>query len=344
MGARVLIVDDSKLDRFFMKKLLDYIGADTDEAKDGHDCLRLLREELYDLVFIDYMMPELDGIKVLEQIRGGVDNKNKKTPCIALVSPDDISEGKNCLKAGFTNYLEKPIVFKQLVAALIMYLSDSSRKCLSLPNAGSSIKKTEITEPVQEGIRKDLAKITEINADQGISLCGSEEGYVTALGIFYSSIDTKADEIEKYYDMGDWKNYTIKVHALKSSANIIGAAKLWADAKSLEDAGNREDLELIREKTKFMLEDYRSFKDKLSFLKKESDEEKKPLASEQDIKDAYNSLAEFSQLMDFDLAEMVIKSMKDFKLPEEDKANFDEIEKLLTNLEWQKISEIVSKK
>jgi CheY-like chemotaxis protein len=347
VGTKVLIVDDSKLDRYFILKLLEYIGAEADMAGDVHECLRLLRGDVYDIVFIDYMMPEANGIEVLEQIRNGTENKNKNITCIALVSPDSASEGKKCLEAGFSNYLEKPVVFKELLAILIMYLPDNARKCLSLPSANASaLRKTKVQEEVhEEGIRKDLSSVPEINADQGISLCGSEEGYMTALGIFYTSIDVKADEIENYYNEEDWKNYTIKVHALKSSANIIGAVKLYSDAKNLEEAGNADNIEMIKDKTRFLLEDYRSFKDKLSFLSgddKESKEDDKPPASEKDIKDAYNSLFEFAQIMDFDLADMVVKSMKEHSLPKKDKENFDNIEKLLANLEWQKISEIVS--
>ena len=346
MSARVLIVDDSKLDRIFIKKLLEYIGASSAEASNGHDCLRLCRNEKFDIILIDYLMPEMDGIEVLKQLING-DNKNGDTPTIAMISSDDVSDGKTCLKAGFYNYLEKPIEFKQLMAVLVMYLPDTIRKelkMLSVYNPGQKPKRERKkgAEGHKElGSKDHLKNVLEINMEQGISLCGSEEGYITALGIFYNSIDVKADEIEGYFNNEDWKNYTIKVHALKSSANIVGALKLFEDAKALEAAGNSMDLDMIYSKTKFLLEDYRSFKDKLSFLDDNGEKkEKKPPAPDNEVADAYKSLLEISEIMDFDMADMIVKAMKEYELKEEDKKAFKEIEDKLTNLDWAGVTEI----
>lgn len=346
MSARVLIVDDSKLDRVFIKKLLEYIGATAIEAASGRDCFRMCRNEKFDIILIDYLMPELDGIETLKQLNGS-ETKNADTPHVAMISSDDVADGRACIKAGFVNYLEKPIDFKQLMAILVMYLPDTMRKELKLLSAYSPNSKTKRSRKKDIDNQKNLSpkdhlkNVIEINMEQGISLCGSEEGYFTALGIFYNSIDVKANEIESYYLDGDWKNYTIKVHALKSSANIIGALKLYEDAKALEAAGNSNDMDMIYGKTKFLLEDYRSFKDKLSFLAEKK--EKKPPAPDNEVADAYRSLVEISEIMDFDMADMIIKAMKEYELKEEDRIAFKEIEDKLTNLDWEGVTEIAQK-
>ena len=352
MNTKVLIVDDSELDRFFIRKLLEYLGVDSDEAEGGRECLKAVRSNEYALILMDYLMPSMNGIQTLSQIRGGVDNRNEDTPTVALVSPDDPSEGTMCLEAGFSNYLEKPVDFKQLMAVLIMYLPDAVRGDLKLPVnhkkevASSEPLKKEQPEKADGGandIIKSISEIPEIDYKKGISLCGSEEGYITAVGIFYNSIDVKSEEIENYYNSEDYKNYTIKVHALKSSANIIGALGLWSDAKDLEEAGNNNNIEKIKNDTAKLLSDYRSFKDKLSFMSTDTDEEKPPVEPDA-LKDAYAALSEFIEAMDFDLADMVIKSMKDFKLPDDDEKIFTEMEKLLTGLHWDEMRKLLDEK
>lgn len=101
--------------------------------------------------------------------------------------------------------------------------------------------------------------IPQIDTREGVRNCGSEEGFLDALEIFRETIQEKAEEIRKYYDAGDWKNYTIKVHALKSSARIIGATELSELAKELEEAGHKEDVSVIETKNGRLLEMYQSY-------------------------------------------------------------------------------------
>lgn len=358
MSETVLVVDDSKLDLFFLKKHLEFLGVSCDEAASGRDCLRYVRNNEYCLILMDYMMPDPDGIETFNQIKMGIDNKNKATPIVAMVAADTPAEGHTCLDAGFDNYIEKPIDFNQLLAILIIYLPDSMRKKLKLPHntPKKSPEKKPIpakqpmeqkvsmdTKSVPEGgdVIESLKVIDDIDEQQGLSLCGSYDAYVTALNIFYSSIDMKSEEIENFYRNEDWENYTIKVHALKSSGNLIGAEKLRSDAKDLEDAGNAGDIDKIKAETEDLLNYYRGFKQKLSFLGGDDKADDKEEIPESSLNDAYQSLLEFCESMDFDLADMVIKSMKEYKLPEKDEKKFEEIEKLLTNLDWENIARII---
>ncbi|WP_408071115.1 response regulator [Butyrivibrio sp. JL13D10] len=358
MNKKALIVDDSELDRFFVKKLLGFLGLESDEAVDGKECLEAMRLNEYVVVFMDYLMPKMTGVQTLYEIKENGFDKNGTIPLIALVSPDDSDEGKLCLEAGFTNYLEKPVDFKQLTAVLIMYLSDDVRAKLKISSTDredefresdhsfetSGIDTTDEAALNDENdIIKNVSKVPEIDYKKGISLCGSEEGYITALDIFFNSIDVKADEIERYFKNEDFENYTIKVHALKSSANLIGADKLWSNARDLEAAGNNNDIDKIKNETDVLLRDYRAFKDKLSFMSKDTDEEKAPVP-ESTLSDAYASLLEIIDAMDFDLADMVIKSMKEYKLPEKDASTFKELERLLTGLNWEGMKKLIDER
>ena len=122
-----------------------------------------------------------------------------------------------------------------------------------------------------------LYEIPEIDVGQGIQNCGSTESFLSVLQVFHQTARQEADEIEKLYEQEDLDDYTIKVHALKSAARIIGAAALSDQAKALELAGKREDADFIRQNTEALLNDYRRLEAHLEKL--DAAAEKRPALS-----------------------------------------------------------------
>ena len=118
----------------------------------------------------------------------------------------------------------------------------------------------EVKSPLPEW----LTKISGIDAETGLKNCSTVEIYITALECFYEVIDENADEIEEYWKKKDWENYVIKVHALRSSAKLVGASAIAEQADILEKAGHASDTETISENTEKLLTDYRALKEELS--------------------------------------------------------------------------------
>ncbi len=125
---------------------------------------------------------------------------------------------------------------------------------------------TEEPEEMQSASGEKLwyEYIPGIDAEAAIENSGSEEGLRMVMRMFCDSIMERADEIAEYYDRGDWENYTIKVHALKSSLRIIGLMEFAEKAEELELAGKAQNLDLIREKTGRLLSDYMALYSTLS--------------------------------------------------------------------------------
>ena len=318
-----------------MNRLFEKLGTQVSFAESGSECVRLTQNEKYDLIFLDHLMPDMDGIQTVKEIRKHKENLNSGTPIIALGTPDQPTDEDQFIREGFTNYIEKPVEYKMLRAALLLYLSDDKK---------NSITEEEIedTAPKLGAELEWLTEVAEITPADGIKNCGSEEAYLSALEIFYNSIDDKANEIMAYYDNEDWVNYTIKVHALKSSARIIGASELSEMALELENAGNENNTELIRNNTEPLIALYRSFSEKLSWLSGEKEEEEdsdKPLADSYFLEDAYLSLIELSEQMEFDLVEMLLESVKEYRLEPPDKEAFDTINKKFMALDWHAMAE-----
>ena len=192
-----------------------------------------------------------------------------------------------------------------------------------------------------------LVKADGLDTEEGVKNCGSTEGYLSMLESFYSAVTDKADEIESYYRGEDWENYTIKVHALKSSARIIGAAELSERARLLEEAGDAGDIDAIRAGTNELLRMYRSYKDILSGIADppvKDEEDERPGASEDTIRDACQALGEFIGDMDYELAGMVLDSMKEYRLGKEDGELFDRLRKCLSRLDWEGMREALKER
>lgn len=185
-----------------------------------------------------------------------------------------------------------------------------------------------------------LTSAEGIDVDTGIANCGSAGGFMSVLQTFASTVREKADEIQRYYDEEDWKDYTVKVHALKSSARIIGAKQLSEQAAALEAAGDALDTDRIRSDTPGLLELFRSYIDILAPMN--DNDRDLPPASDTQIADAYAAVSEFAANMDYDLTLMVLDSMKEYSLPDEDSERFRRIRTALSQLDWESIRKEVT--
>jgi len=113
-GLEVLVVDDNGMNRKVFSMLLKKMGSNVDEAGGGMECLELVRQKKYDLIFMDHLMPVMDGIETLNRMRDLELSLNMETPVVALTA-NDLRNGKDFyLDAGFNAYLEKPVLPKNL--------------------------------------------------------------------------------------------------------------------------------------------------------------------------------------------------------------------------------------
>ena len=351
--AKVLVVDDNEMNLAVAKGLLKRTQVQVTTASGGSACLGLLEKETFDLIFLDHMMPEIDGIETLHEMR----KRGIKTPTIALTANAISGVRDMYLSEGFEDYMAKPIDGLKMERLMRDYLPAGKLKKAVKPTTGSAD-----TTPTPGSAGSDagtvdggtrgqslpdwLEECPTIDISEGLKNNADEEMYLSMLDIFYKSIQEKSDEIRGFYEAEDWKNYTIKVHALKSSARIIGAMELNGLAQLLEDAGNATDIDTIKARTDEFLSMYEAYKETLAPLDpnagSDGEEDTREPVDPAMLADAYGSLKEFAQAEDYDLAEMVLNSLKEFKLPPEDDEKMKEIEKKLYALEWDAIKEILA--
>ncbi len=192
-------------------------------------------------------------------------------------------------------------------------------------------------ESPEEKLSEELKDIPGIDIKTGLKNCGSKEGYLSVMGVFKQTAAAKAGEIEELYRAGNITDYTVKVHALKSSARIIGALELSKLAEELENAGKTGDRGFIDDNTGKLLELYRRIDRELSFLTKE--DEDLPEIGPEALREAYRTVTEIAGAMDYELMEGLLKELHGYRLPPKDAEIVAKTEKLLTELDWDGIIE-----
>ena len=328
--AKILVVDDTVMNLTVVKGLLKQTQIQITTAESGFECLDLVKQEKFDIIFLDHRMPTMDGLETLQEMKKLERNLNQTTPVIALTANAISGAREQYLAAGMSDYLTKPIDPNALETMIMKYLPPEKI-------GAASDQPTVVEEPTID-LPEWLSTIDELNVFDGVKHCGSAEDYLNALTVFAQSIESNADEIEGMFRAEDWKNYTTKVHALKSTARVIGAAELSDRAKRMEDAGNACDVDLIKASTEALLDQYRSFAKKLSPLIKRSDDDAdKPLIGDDELAEALEALREMSASFDYDSVIFVLESLDEYRLPDDQLERFKRIRSAVSKLDWEAV-------
>ena len=224
--AEILVVDDNEMNLMVAVNLLKATQIKVDTALSGTICLKKLEKCRYDLIFMDQMMPSLDGIQTMKMAKAMKNNLSKDAPIIALTANAISGTKEKLISEGFKDYLSKPIDIKLMEKILMTYLPTE-----------------KILPPPESEIKSDIESNSETNSDfinveMGLEYsAGMTDLYKEILMTFNQLREDKQKKIQAAFDAQDWKNYTIYVHALKSTALSIGGEKTSAAAKELEMAG-----------------------------------------------------------------------------------------------------------
>ena len=255
-GIKILIVDDTPMNLQVVKGLLKRTEVEIDTAESGAQCLSKLKTNRYDMVFLDYRMPYMNGIETLHEIERKCPELYGKIPIISLTASAVAGDKEKLLKAGFTDYLAKPVNIEEMERMMIKYLPKESITLLDAEETGSIEEDEEMAMLPQK-----LKEISVLNIEKGISYCGDAEDYLYALETYVKSVDEKADTIEKNLRENNRSDFILNVHSLKSTSGAIGADHISGMAKALEAAAKTEEEVDLKEDTQELLENYRQLKE-----------------------------------------------------------------------------------
>ncbi len=202
----------------------------------------------------------------------------------------------------------------------------------SVPETAAENAKAAEEDPTQPEL-KWYQKLEAIDGEQAVKNSGSEEALAAILKIFVDSVDAKTKEIEDYFSDEDWVDYTIKVHALKSSARLIGAEVIAEEAQLLETAGKEGNTAYILQKHPDFIKAYEqlgeSLKEALGSSSEEEDKTEeqsdKPVADDNLMRSVYEDLRGAAESMDCDTIGVILKEMSDYSIPEAERERFEAI-------------------
>ncbi len=342
--ARVLVVDDNETNLLVAKSLLKRTKVNLDTAPSGAKCIELLKNNRYDIVFLDHMMPEMDGIETLKKIKE--ENLAADTCFIALTANAIHGARQTYLDAGFDDYLSKPFTGMDIEKCLFGHISPSLCE-----------EEVQIAEKNSEETSAKPAEMdtnTLFSPEEGAKYTGGDiEAYNDILALYVRKAPELSQRIEKLFDEKDWKNYVIEVHALKSSSLTIGSKQLSELAKELELSGKAGNYTVIEEKNSELLALYQKvaelgqeYLEKLDIPKEETYAENEQLTeiTAEKAKEYFNAIKEACLAYDADEAERLCGEISGCSVNSQPlKPVLDEIIAVAEDFEYEAAAEAAEK-
>ncbi len=328
--AKILIVDDDAMNLKVAEKLLEPYGMIIETANGGERSVAMIKEKGYDLVFMDHMMPVVNGLEATRRIRSIQDDYFKELPIVALTANAMVDNRDKFFEAGITDILTKPIELDKMANVLIHYLP--KEKVYFSKISAVSLKDDNI-ESVQ------LPEIEGVDVEYGIKYSGSKEMFFELLRDYYLLIDTKINKIKRCIEDHLIKDYTIEVHALKNTSRLIGALDLAKDFQYLEGLGNDNDIEGIKKHTDRVLDKYKKYKSYLKTYGEQGAKEKNKVSVDEIIhclEEIYSAVENF----DMDTCDKQMEELETYCLPENCNPHMERLRVCMADVAMEEIMTI----
>lgn len=331
--AKVLIVDDNEVNLTVAQGLLEPLQMQLTKATSGVMALELIKQNEFDLIFMDHMMPELDGVETTRIIRR-YHPSYAEVPIIALTANVMQGIAETFMAEGMNDFVAKPIEIREIIQVIKKWLPKNK-----------IVKGTYIAGPKIEGEER-IEAIGDLDIHYAIELLGGKELYFKILKEYYRNIQVKSVRLKELQMNKDIQNYTIEVHALKSLSRQIGATALADMAARLEQAGHEEDYAFVDANTDNLLQKYVEYIDILKpFCQEEETDEAaekdKPEVEKKELLSFFEQLTQAMEELDIDTMEHIISTMKQYHYPVTYKECFDKLCTGVDNIDIDACMEII---
>lgn len=351
--AHLLVVDDNAMNRRVFKNLLKATRVQIDEAGSGMECLTLTRQNHYDLIFLDHMMPDMDGIETLHRLMQETDSPCRSTPVIALTANAVTGAKEMYLSEGFHSFLSKPVNPEKLEKMLLDLLPDD-KIVPGEPSDGNSdagIFTTDDTQSTDSESEYEFPEVDGLDWDYARLHLKDPELLFETIRDFYRAMDTDHDMLLKFLeqiqndDADALRQFKVRVHSMKSSAAMIGATSLSGIAKMLEYAARDGRTDILFSVTPYFLEEWKHMKARLRPLADEPASHtdlQKPQADLKIIQEYFPMLDLAMQGMDIDTADEIMRHLETFQYPEPVLALIKQLSLAVTNLDAGQTTELIT--
>ena len=250
-GARALIVDDEPMNLIVSSGMLRRYGMIVTTCESGQEAIDLCRQNEYDVIFMDHMMPVMDGVEAMRRIRSEQTRSKIITPVIAFTANAVSSAREMFRQAGFDGFVAKPVDMVELERVLKRVLPPA------LVAANSNHPPKEDHSGIAPDDIFDRLKAIGVDTDTGMYYSQNDaEFYKTLLNQYAQESTAKKKTMEESLALGNLGDYAIQVHSIKSTSKMIGEMNLSEMAKELEEAAKRGDRAFVDKSHDAMLAVY----------------------------------------------------------------------------------------
>jgi CheY-like chemotaxis protein len=258
--ARLLVVDDIATNLKVAEGLLAPYGAAIDTCLSGLQAIEMAKQHNYDIILMDHMMPEMDGIEAAAAIRKWEEEQRengvmrKRAPIIALTANAVVGMREMFIENGFNDFLSKPIDVSKLDEILDRWIPKEKREIgnreWGVGSRGSRSNDDSASDLYHDNSNHDSPPptISGVNIQQGIAMTGGTlNAYRQVMALFRQDVQDRLPLLQTMPETGALPSFVTQVHALKSASASIGAAEVSAMAAGLEAAGKAKDMVFIQE-------------------------------------------------------------------------------------------------
>lgn len=339
--AEILVVDDNAINLTVAKGLMNPLEMKIDTALSGKDAVLMVTDKRYDIIFMDHMMPEMDGVETTRVIRRLLGD-NGQVPIIALTANAVEGTAEMFISEGMSDFVTKPIEMRDMVSKLRRWLPPEKIEKKKHKNSQNVSALHMRRDDGGAQTTTDIV-IEGLDVQKAMAFLGNEELFWSVLKEYYRVIEKKCALIQEYEQKEQWKDYTVEVHALKSASRQIGALDLAYTAEQMEAAGNAGNAALIHKITPGMLEEYMFYKGILApYFTKEEETGNGRAAETEEISELFRQMEEAMENLDMDAMEKVIRDMSQYSYGDAQRDIFEKLKNAVEDIDTERCEEIIA--
>ncbi len=345
-NARILAVDDTSMNLTVIRNLLMRTKVQVDTVESGKACLEAISEAKYDMIFMDHRMPEMDGTETMKAIRALPEGSlNRETPIIVLTANAMSGMKEKFMKDGFDAYMAKPVDPKELENTVRRFLPEDKvilvESAIAEDPSGEALV-DRIKDPALREVFSRLYSAPQLAVEDAVNNCGDPETYLNILIEFINNLADKMGELVLFLERDDIKNFTIKVHALKTSARLSGLPDFSNLCLRMEQAGDAGDVNFIKLHITLLVEWAAVLEESIGVLLPNTEEDtSRPEISKEQLYEGYEALMEFISVNDYESIEMIFDNLRSYRIPAEEKDKFKKIKKQMDKMDYDSVLQLL---
>lgn len=263
--TRVLVTDDNQINLKVIKSTLEYYGLTVETADSGSKALEMCQKTGYDMVFMDQMMPEMDGVETMQKIRGLSSHyaPGGNGKIIVLTANAIVGVRQELMEKGFDEYLSKPLQLRELEQVLKQFVPGDKLE------VQDTDKESNGKFAISENISKDVIVVLEdllpqINVTSGLEHCQKNVSlYLDILHMIHDDAGTQLGDLKALWEEKKYSRFIVQIHSIKTQLLNIGYVLLAEEARALELAGKENRFEYISDYLEVFADSYRELAQQL---------------------------------------------------------------------------------